>query len=102
MLFFYLSPKVHTPNLIIETLLTSFIYMKTMTCRELGGPCDEELSASTWDDMVSTMTDHVMENHPETANEMERMHEEDPEMWGRKMKPKWEAKPESGEDTRAI
>ena len=29
--------------------------MKTMTCRELGGACDQKLSAETWDDMVQTM-----------------------------------------------
>ncbi len=65
--------------------------MKTMTCRELGGPCDKELSADSWDDMVQVMTAHVMENHPETAKEMEEMHEEDPEKWGKEMRPKWEA-----------
>ena len=26
--------------------------MKTMTCKELGGPCDQPLSARSWDDMV--------------------------------------------------
>jgi predicted small metal-binding protein len=69
--------------------------MKTLTCRDLGGPCDQELSAETWDDMVQTMTKHVMENHPETAKEMEEMHNEDPEKWGKEMKPKWDAAPES-------
>jgi len=66
--------------------------MKVMTCRELGGPCDHRLSASTWDEMVRTMTKHVMERHPDTAKEMERMHSQDPRRWGREMKPKWEAK----------
>ena len=66
--------------------------MKVMTCRELGGPCDYTLSASTWDEMVRTMTKHVMERHPDTAKEMERMHSQDPRRWGREMKPKWEAK----------
>lgn len=68
--------------------------MKTMTCRELGGECDQELSADTWSDMVSTMTNHVMEKHPETAKEMEKMHNEDPEKWGKEMKPKWDAAPD--------
>lgn len=69
--------------------------MKTMMCRELGGPCEEELTADTWEEMVSTMTDHVMMNHPETTKEMEKMHEEDPEKWGREHKPLWEAKDEN-------
>jgi len=68
--------------------------MKVMTCRELGGPCDQQLSASSWDEMVKTMTKHVMDNHPDTAREMSKMHNEDPKKWGREMKPKWDAKPE--------
>jgi predicted small metal-binding protein len=69
--------------------------MKTMTCRELGGPCNELLSADTWEDMVRKMTAHVMREHPSTAKEMERMHHEDPKRWAREMKPKWEAKPQA-------
>jgi len=69
--------------------------MKVMTCKELGGPCDQPLSANTWEDMVKKMTDHVMKQHPATAKEMEKMHNEDPKRWGREMKPKWEAKPQA-------
>ena len=65
--------------------------MKTMTCRQLGGTCDQKLSAETWDDMVQTMTKHVMENHPDVAEKMKAMHEQDPKKWGKEMKPKWEA-----------
>lgn len=68
--------------------------MKTMTCRELGGSCGQKLSAQTWDEMVETMTAHVIENHPDTAAEMGKMHAEDPEKWGTEMKPKWDAAPE--------
>jgi predicted small metal-binding protein len=67
--------------------------MKTMTCKELGGPCDQQLSAESWDEMVTVMTNHVMENHPETIKEMEKMHAEDPKKWGAEMKPKWDAAP---------
>jgi predicted small metal-binding protein len=69
--------------------------MKTMTCRDLGGPCDQKLSAESWDEMVGKMTAHVTENHPETAAEMATMHAEDPAKWGSEMKPKWEAAPET-------
>ena len=68
--------------------------MKTMTCRELGGECDQKLSASSWDEMVQKMTTHVTENHPETAKKMEEMHAKDPEAWSKEMKPKWDAAPE--------
>lgn len=54
------------------------IQMKTMTCRELGGKCDQKLSAVSWDEMVQAMTKHVMDKHPDVAKEMERMHKEDP------------------------
>lgn len=49
--------------------------MKTMTCKELGGKCDKKLSANTWDDMVKKMTRHVVEKHPDVANDMKKMHE---------------------------
>jgi hypothetical protein len=69
--------------------------MKTMACKDLGGPCDQCLSATTWDEMVSAMVKHVVANHPDTAKEMERLHNEDPKKWGAEMKPKWDASPES-------
>lgn len=65
--------------------------MKTMTCMELGGPCNQELSAETWEEMVEVMTMHVKKNHPDTEKEMEKMHSETPEKWGEEMKPKWDA-----------
>jgi predicted small metal-binding protein len=65
--------------------------MKTMTCKELGGTCDQRLTAETWDEMVRTMTKHVMDKHPDVARQMAKMHEEDPKRWGKEMKPKWEA-----------
>lgn len=68
--------------------------MKTMTCKSLGGPCEQKLSASSWDGMVQTMTKHVMEKHLGTAKEMAEMHNADPKKWGREMKPKSEATPD--------
>lgn len=65
--------------------------MKTMTCKQLGGPCEEKLSAESWDEMVQTMVKHVNANHPETAEQMKKMHEADPKKWGRETKPKWDA-----------
>jgi predicted small metal-binding protein len=65
--------------------------MKTMTCRELGGGCDQKLSANTWDEMVQKMSKDVMEKHPDAAKQMEKMHNEDPKEWGREMKPKFDS-----------
>jgi len=67
--------------------------MKTLTCRQLGGACDQALSAETWDEMVKAMTKHVMDKHPDVARQMEKMHNDDPKQWGREMKPKWDAAP---------
>ena len=70
--------------------------MKTITCRELGGVCDQKLSAESWDKIVEVMTKHVVDNHPDTAKKMEKMHKEDPKKWAKEMKPKWEAAPNAG------
>lgn len=67
--------------------------MKTMTCRELGGSCDEKLTAGSWDEMVQTMTKHVIAMHPDVAEKMKQMHQEDPKRWGRETKPKWDTTP---------
>lgn len=69
--------------------------MRTMTCKDLGGTCDQRLTAGSWDEMVKTMTKHVMEKHPDVAKQMERMHKDDPKQWGKEMKPKWDASPEA-------
>jgi predicted small metal-binding protein len=60
------------------------IVMKTMTCEQLGGTCDRQLSAESWDGMVQTMTRHVMKKHPDVARKMKKMHEQDPTKWGGK------------------
>lgn len=69
--------------------------MKTMSCKELGGPCNAKISANTWDEMVQKMTKHVVAYHPDTVKEMEEMHKKYPKKWGRTYKPKWDAAPES-------
>ncbi|MBG6056007.1 putative small metal-binding protein [Salinibacterium sp. CAN_S4] len=33
--------------------------MKTMTCRQLGGPCDLELSAATADQIIKDQDQHL-------------------------------------------
>jgi predicted small metal-binding protein len=69
--------------------------MKTMTSKSLGGPCEQKLSAASWDEMVQTMTKHVLEKHPDATKAMVEMHSTDPKKWGREMKPKWEATPDT-------
>jgi predicted small metal-binding protein len=67
--------------------------MKTLSCKDLGGTCDDKLSAASWDDMVQTMTKHVMAKHTDVAKQMEKMHNADPQQWSRETKPKWDAAP---------
>jgi hypothetical protein len=69
--------------------------MKSMPCRQLGGTCDKKLSAGSWDEMVKVMTKHVLEAHPDVAKTMEKTHKEDPKKWGKEMKPKWDATPDT-------
>ncbi len=68
--------------------------MKTLSCKDLGGTCEAKLSAASWDEMVQTMTKHVMEKHPDVAKQMEKMHNDDPTKWGRETKPKWDSAPQ--------
>ncbi len=65
-----------------------------MTCKDFGGTCDHRLTAGSWDEMVKTMTKHVMEKHPDVAKRMEEMHNQDPKKWGRETKAKWDATPD--------
>lgn len=69
--------------------------MKTMTCKELGGKCDQKLSANTWEEMVQVMTQHVMSAHPDVAKRMKEMHDRDPKQWAAQTKPKWDQAPAS-------
>lgn len=70
--------------------------MKSLTCRELGGACDQEISAGSWDELVKAISNHVMNKHPDVAKKMEQMHKEDPKRCGREMRPKWDTAPEKG------
>jgi len=39
--------------------------MKTMTCRQLGGACDEEFQAETFEEMAELSKQHGMKMHQE-------------------------------------
>ena len=53
--------------------------MKTMTCKQLGGPCGKEFHAETFDEMVEMSQKHGMEmaekGDVEHINVMEKMKE---------------------------
>ena len=74
--------------------------MKTMTCKQLGGPCDQEFHAETFDEMVKKSQQHGIEM-AETGDEehikvMGKMREgmNDPEAmkeWVEKVRKEFEA-----------
>jgi isoleucyl-tRNA synthetase len=54
--------------------------MKTMTCKQLGGACDEEFQANTFEDMAEISKKHGMEmfqkgdeTHLSAMNEMQEL-----------------------------
>jgi hypothetical protein len=54
--------------------------MKTMTCKQLGGACDQKFSANTFDEIAALSKKHGMEMfqkgdqaHLEAMNEMQKM-----------------------------
>lgn len=54
--------------------------MKTMTCKQLGGACDQPFTANTFDEIAALSKKHGMEmfqkgdaSHIEAMNEMQKM-----------------------------
>ena len=77
--------------------------MKTMTCKQLGGPCDKEFHAETFDEMVEISQKHGMEmaerGDVEHINVMKKMREgmNNPEAmkeWVEKIQKEFNALPE--------
>lgn len=68
-----------------------------MTCREMGGMCDEAMSANTSDEMMEAGMKHLAEKHPEMAASIEAMPKDDPQMvaWYEKFMKDWAATPET-------
>ena len=71
--------------------------MKKMTCAQLGGMCDMELTANTSDEMMGVGMKHLEAAHPEMAADIKAMPKDDPKMvaWGEKFMKDWAATPDS-------
>jgi predicted small metal-binding protein len=69
--------------------------MKTLTCKEMGGPCDTPISAETKEEMMSAGMAHLKSEHPEMAADIEAMPKDDPKMmeWGKMFEEAWEKAP---------
>jgi predicted small metal-binding protein len=68
--------------------------MKKMTCREMGGPCDAEMTAATSEEMVKKGMEHVEAAHPEMVASIKAMTPEENEKWNAEFNMKWAAIPE--------
>ena len=77
--------------------------MKTMTCNQLGGACDKEFQANTFEEISEMSKNHGMEMfqkgdeaHLEAMNEMQKLMENPEEMnkWFENKKKEFESKPE--------
>ena len=73
--------------------------MKTMTCAQMGGMCEEKMSAETPDEMMRKGMQHLEAAHPEMAASVKAMPETDPAMveWDEKFAKTWEETPEDTE-----
>lgn len=47
--------------------------MKTMTCRQMGGPCDTQISGSSPKEILDNGTKHVMESADEEHKKVLQM-----------------------------
>jgi hypothetical protein len=55
--------------------------MKTMTCRQLGGPCDENLQGETADDIIKAQDRHLRTAVREGDSSHEPAHKEMKGRW---------------------
>ncbi len=69
--------------------------MKTMTCTQLGGPCEAALSGNTPDELVANAMTHLKETHPEMAADVAKMTPEQMEAWNKDFQAKFAATPET-------
>ena len=77
--------------------------MKTMSCKQLGGACDHEFHANTFDEMAELSQKHGMEMHQkqdaphlEAMDKMRQLMQEPEKMrqWFESKKAEFEALPE--------
>ena len=70
--------------------------MKKMTCKDMGGMCDHEMTAETAEEMIQVGMVHLEEAHPEMAASVKAMPKDDPAMvkWSEDFMKTWEATPE--------
>lgn len=70
--------------------------MKTMTCAQLGGPCEEQISGGTPEELLAHAMTHAEAAHPEMAAGIKATPQDDPKMveWNEKFQKDWANTPE--------
>ncbi len=68
--------------------------MKTMTCAQMGGTCDTAMTAATEAEMVEMGMAHIATAHPDMAEKVAAMTQEEKDAWAADFHAKWEAAPE--------
>ena len=71
--------------------------MKTMTCMQMGGPCEEKIMGATPDEMMMNGMKHMEMAHPDMAADIKAMPKDDPKMvaWSEKFMKDWATTPDS-------
>ncbi len=73
--------------------------MKTITCRAVGGPCDEAISANTAEEMMENSMAHVQgaddEAHKAASAEMAGMSDEQKAGWAENVKEQFANAPDA-------
>jgi predicted small metal-binding protein len=73
--------------------------MKKMTCRDMGGTCDMEVTGETMEEMMENGKQHVHsqedEGHKQIVSQMEAASPEEMEAWKRDFAAKFESAPDA-------
>jgi predicted small metal-binding protein len=75
--------------------------MKTMTCSQMGGPCDAAMTAGSAEEMATMGWKHLEEVHPELVEKMKDTTQEEKDKWMAEHNAKWDALPEDSEEESA-
>ena len=65
-----------------------------MTCSQMSGPCDVSMAAATEKEMMDKGWAHVEEAHPDVAEKVKAMSQEEKDKWSTDFHTKWEETPE--------
>jgi predicted small metal-binding protein len=71
--------------------------MKTMTCAQLGGPCEAAITGSTQEEFMANAMAHLEAAHPEMAASVKAASKDDPMMieWNKKFQEDWAKTPDT-------